>query len=84
MNKKVLAPKTLKEKKASPFLVSISAVLLGICAGGILILCIGKNPFLGFERLAFGAFSNKRRIGNTLGTYLNGLIILVRIQDWLI
>ncbi len=67
MNKKVLAPKTLKEKKASPFLVSISAVLLGICAGGILILCIGKNPFLGFERLAFGAFSNKRRIGNTLG-----------------
>ena len=53
-------------RKASSILVSISAVFLGIVAASILILLIGKNPIKGFERLMFGAFSNKRRIGNTL------------------
>ena len=56
----------LKVKKVPSFLVSITAVILGVIAGSILILIIGKNPIVGFERLLFGAFSNKRRIGNTL------------------
>ncbi len=59
--------KPLEAKKASPLLVSLSAVILGIIAGGILILLVGKNPFVGYEKIIFGAFSNKRRIGNTLG-----------------
>ena len=58
--------KPLEAKKAPSFLVSISAVFLGVIAGAILILLIGKNPLVGYERLLFGAFSNKRRIGNTL------------------
>ena len=58
--------KPLQAKKVPSFLVSISAVILGVIAGSILILIIGKNPIVGFERLLFGAFSNKRRIGNTL------------------
>ena len=59
--------KPLEARKASPLLVSLSAVFLGIVAGCVFILCIGKNPFAGFERILFGALSNTRRIGNTLG-----------------
>ena len=59
--------KTLEARKASPLLVSLSAVFLGIIAGSIFILFIGKNPFDGFEKILFGALSSRRRIGNTLG-----------------
>ena len=59
--------RTLEARKASPFLVSISAVFLGIIAGSVFILLIGKNPFVGFEKILFGALSSSRRIGNTLG-----------------
>ena len=61
------AAKTLEARKASPLLVSLSAVFLGIIAGSIFILFIGKNPFDGFEKILFGALSSRRRIGNTLG-----------------
>ena len=59
--------KPLEARKASPLLVSLSAVFLGIIAGAILIALIGKNPIAGFDRILFGALSNVRRIGNTLG-----------------
>ena len=58
--------KPLEVKKVPSFLVSISTVFLGVLAGSILILMIGKNPIKGFEHLLFGAFSNVRRVGNTL------------------
>ena len=58
--------KPLEVKKVPSFLVSITTVFLGVLAGSILILMIGKNPIKGFERLLFGAFSNVRRVGNTL------------------
>ena len=61
------AAKALEARKASPLLVSLSAVFLGIIAGSIFILFIGKNPFDGFEKILFGALSSRRRIGNTLG-----------------
>lgn len=67
MNKKKVINKPLEARKASPLVVSLSAVFLGIVAGCVFILCIGKNPFAGFERILFGALSNTRRIGNTLG-----------------
>ena len=57
----------LEARKASPLLVSLSAVVLGIIAGALLILLIGKNPIIGFDRIIFGALSNTRRVGNTLG-----------------
>ena len=66
-NTKTTIRKPLEAKKVPSFLVSISAVVLGVIAGSLLILIIGKNPITAFERLIFGAFSNKRRVGNTLG-----------------
>ena len=57
----------LEARKASPLLVSLSAVFLGIVAGAVLILLIGKNPITGYDRIIFGALSNVRRVGNTLG-----------------
>ena len=65
--KTVQIRKPLEARKASPLLVSLSAVFLGILAGSIFILCIGKNPISGFDRILFGAVSNLRRIGNTIG-----------------
>lgn len=59
--------KPLEARKASPFLVSLSAVVLGVLAGALLICLIGKNPITGFDKILFGALSNVRRIGNTLG-----------------
>ena len=65
--KSKVANKPLEARKASPLLVSLSAVFLGIVAGAILIAMIGKNPIAGFDRIIFGALSNVRRVGNTLG-----------------
>lgn len=56
-------------------LVSLSAVLLGVVAGCILILCIGKNPIEGFDKIIFGALSNTRRVGNTVA-YSTQLILI--------
>ena len=66
MNKKMIN-KPLEVRKASSLLVSLSAVFLGVVAGALLILLIGKNPVTGFDKILFGALSNVRRIGNTLG-----------------
>ena len=59
----------------SSFIVSIITVILGVIAGSILILAIGKNPFVAFEKIIFGALSNTRRIGNTLA-YSTQLILV--------
>lgn len=65
--KKIKPARNMDEaRKAGPVLISLSAVFLGIVAGCLLILLIGKNPFVGFERILFGALSNMRRIGNTI------------------
>ena len=75
MGKGNMINKPLEARKASPLIVSLSAVFLGIVAGCIFILCIGKNPFAGFERILFGALSNTRRIGNTLGMSTQFILI---------
>ncbi len=59
--------RSFESRKASPLLVSLSAVFLGLTAGAVLIVLIGKNPVRGYDRILFGALSNIRRIGNTLG-----------------
>lgn len=59
-------PKTLVEHRSTSLLVSLSAVVLGLLAGCLLILMIGKNPFLGFSKIIQGALSSPRRIGNTI------------------
>ena len=47
--KSKVANKPLEARKASPLLVSLSAVFLGIVAGAILIAMIGKNPIAGLS-----------------------------------
>ena len=51
MNKGKVINKPLEARKASPLLVSVSAVILGMLAGCILILVIGKNPITGYSKL---------------------------------
>ena len=48
--------------------ISLSAVLLGLIAGAILILLVGENPFVAFVYLFRGGLMNVERIGNTLAT----------------
>jgi general nucleoside transport system permease protein len=49
-------------------IVSIIAVLLGLIAGGLLMLFIGSNPIEGYSYLLQGGLRNIERIGNTLAT----------------
>ncbi|MCM3123247.1 ABC transporter permease [Mesobacillus sp. AQ2] len=49
-------------------IVSIISILLGLVAGGILMLFIGSNPIEGYSYLLQGALKNLERIGNTLAT----------------
>jgi simple sugar transport system permease protein len=56
------------EKQSNAFLVAVSAVILGLVAGAILMASIGSNPFVGFWFLFRGALMNVERVGNTLAT----------------
>lgn len=49
-------------------IISIIAIILGLIAGGILMLAIGSNPFEGYNYLLQGALINIERFGNTLAT----------------
>lgn len=49
-------------------IVSVIAIILGLLAGGILMLFIGSNPIEGYSYLFQGALKNIERIGNTLAT----------------
>lgn len=49
-------------------IVSLIAVLLGLIAGGLLMLFIGSNPIEGYSYLLQGGLKNLERIGNTLAT----------------
>mgnify|MGYP005841297953 CR=1 FL=1 len=48
--------------------VSLLAVVLGLLAGGVLMLVIGSNPFEGYSYLFKGGLMSVERIGNTLAT----------------
>lgn len=62
--------KTLRkrEMQSNAFLVALSAVILGLIAGAILMAAIGNNPFAGFWYLFRGGMMSVERIGNTLAT----------------
>jgi general nucleoside transport system permease protein len=49
-------------------IVSLIAVLLGLIAGGLLMLFIGSNPIEGYSYLIQGGLRNIERVGNTLAT----------------
>ncbi len=66
MNKQLNKKK--REFKSNDFLIAISAVVLGLVAGAILMAAIGSNPFTGFLYLFKGGLMNIERIGNTIAT----------------
>ncbi len=67
-----------KELKSNDFLIAISAVVLGLIAGAILILVIGENPFTSFKFLVKGALMSVRRTGMTLA--ISTTLILVGLS----
>ena len=62
------AQKHSGERKSGAFLIAISAVVLGLLAGGILMTVIRENPFVAFSYIFRGSLMNMERIGNTLAT----------------
>ncbi len=50
------------------FVISFSAVLLGLIAGAVFIILLGNNPFTAFSYLFRGGLMSVERIGNTLAT----------------
>lgn len=61
--------------KSNAFLIAISAVVLGLLAGGLLMLAIGSDPFEGFYYLFRGSLMNMERIGNTLATSITLMLV---------
>jgi ABC-type uncharacterized transport system permease subunit len=57
-----------EERKSGPFLIGISAVVLGLVAGGLLMAMIGENPFAAYMYMFKGSLMNLERIGNTIAT----------------
>ncbi len=60
--------------KKNNLLLSLSAVLLGLIAGALLIAVLGNNPIRAFYYLFRGGLMNSERFGNTLAT---GTILLL-------
>jgi simple sugar transport system permease protein len=57
-----------KLKINKQFVVSLIASLLGLVAGGLLMLLAHNNPFTGFSYLFKGGTMNLERIGNSIAT----------------
>jgi general nucleoside transport system permease protein len=49
-------------------IVGLISVLLGLLAGGLLMIFIGSNPIEGYTYLIQGGLRNLERVGNTLAT----------------
>ncbi|MEA5031793.1 MAG: ABC transporter permease [Sphaerochaeta sp.] len=61
--------------KSNAFLIAVSAVILGLLAGGLLMMSIGSNPFEGFYYLFRGGLMNMERIGNTISTAITLMLV---------
>jgi len=61
--------------KSNAFLIAVSAVVLGLVAGGLLMLAIGSNPFTGFYYLFRGGLMSMERIGNTIATAITLMLV---------
>ena len=58
----------MKKGINSELVKALAAVFLGLFAGAVLMLVIGKNPITGYVSLFKGGLMNAERIGNTLAT----------------
>lgn len=61
--------------RSNAFLIAVSAVVLGLVAGGFLMVAIGSNPFEGFYYLFRGGLMNMERIGNTISTAITLMLV---------
>jgi simple sugar transport system permease protein len=61
--------------KSNAFLIAISAVVLGLIAGAILMASIGSNPFEGFYYLFRGGLMSTERVGNTIATAITLMLV---------
>ena len=61
--------------KSNSFLIAISAVALGLIAGGLLMVAIGSNPFEGFYFLFRGGLMSLERVGNTVATAITLMLV---------
>ncbi|PKL10620.1 MAG: ABC transporter permease, partial [Spirochaetae bacterium HGW-Spirochaetae-8] len=61
--------------KSNAFLIAVSAVILGLIAGAVLMASIGSNPFEGFYYLFRGGLMNVERIGNTIATAITLMLV---------
>jgi len=64
-----------KRIKSNAFLIAISAVVLGLVAGGLLMMAIGSNPFEGFYYLFRGGLMSTERVGNTIATAITLMLV---------
>jgi len=55
-----------EERKSGPFLIALSAVVLGLVAGGILMAVIGENPLEAYLYMFRGSLMNSERVGNMI------------------
>ena len=53
--------KRAERSNREKLVLRLLSVLLAICAGGIFILILGKNPFLYYSKMAAGAFIGKNQ-----------------------
>jgi simple sugar transport system permease protein len=53
-------------EKLFSFLVPVISILLALVVGAIIILCLGKNPLVGYGYLVQGALSSPSRIAQSL------------------
>lgn len=64
-----------KRLSDNTFLIALSAIILGLVAGAILMAAIGSNPFTGFLYLFKGALMSLERIGNTIATGITLMLV---------
>jgi len=56
------------KQKNNALVIAVSAVVLGLLAGAILMASIGSNPFVGYTYLFKGGLMSVERIGNSIAT----------------
>jgi len=66
--------------KRKSFLIRLLAILGALVAGGLLILCLGKNPILAYKDMVKGAFGSKVLIQQTIKQMVPLLITAIGIS----
>ena len=80
--------KRVEMTRGQSFLLNLAAVMIAIIAGGILILCIGKNPFAFYGTVIAGCFKSALSIKSLIRIIVPlliaslGVIPAFRMKFW--